>query len=222
MVDLNRDAWLATVAESPERARLVAETWSEMPYPLFHRLAFFAAAAEEGVVPHDQGLRWLLADDGWWLWSIETQRETMRLLVALAPRLDDDGLERLEGAILAGPPREMYRADIEEERWFRIQEKDIWLRLAKVNRAGAELNAVARERLEGLSARHPDWQIAENERDEFPTWTEAGSELSVHVTPRATERTLLNGSGSIRSRTSGAPMIGTRDVATTLVRRRRH
>ena len=181
MVDLNRDAWLATVAESPERARLAAEAWSEIPYPLFHRLAFFAAAQDD-VVPCGQGLGWLLADDGWWLWSIETQRETMRLLVALAPRFDDGGLERLERAILAGPPREMYREDIEEERWLLIQERDIWLRLAKVSQAGAELSAAARERLEGLAVRHPDWQLAENERDEFPTWTGDGNELPVHVT----------------------------------------
>ena len=330
LVDLNRDAWLATVAESPERARLAAEAWSEIPYPLFHRLAFFAAAQDD-VVPCGQGLGWLLAvlhlrdlrvrvlrrfpllvrrflvlprtvepsqlrprqrlntrrlrqppnerlvgfsrvppldtphrrvrfqrrrvnadrlppnqtrcgqplqnprehclmglyvdppprarqrrvirrrrgqlqvqerpqtqrighpprnpplrrqtlDDGWWLWSIETQRETMRLLVALAPRFDDGGLERLERAILAGPPREMYREDIEEERWLLIQERDIWLRLAKVSQAGAELSAAARERLEGLAVRHPDWQLAENERDEFPTWTGDGNELPVHVT----------------------------------------
>ena len=91
LVDLSRDAWVATAAESPGRARLAAEAWSQMPYPVFHRLAFFAAAQDD-VIPSSQGLGWLLADDDWWLWSIETQRETMRLLVALAPQLDDDGL----------------------------------------------------------------------------------------------------------------------------------
>ena len=181
LVDLNRDAWLATAAESPERARLAAEAWSQIPYPLFHRLAFFAAAQDE-IVPCSLGLEWLLADGAWWLWSIETQRETMRLLVALAPRLDDDELARLERAILAGPPREMYRDDIKEERWTGIQDGDIWLRLAKISQAGAQLNAAAREQLAGLSAKSPNWQLAENERDEFPTWTGDGSELRIHVT----------------------------------------
>ena len=181
LVDLNRDAWLATAAESPERARLAAEAWSQIPYPLFHRLTFFAAAQDE-IVPCSLGLEWLLADGAWWLWSIETQRETMRLLVALAPRLDDDELARLEQAILAGPPREIYRDDIEEERWTRIQDGDIWLRLAKISQAGAQLNAAARERLVGLSAKSPNWQLAENECDEFPTWTGDGSELRIHVT----------------------------------------
>ena len=184
LVDLNRDAWLATAGESRERARLVADTWSRIPYPLFRRLAFFAAAQGD-FVPHGDGLKWLLMDEKWWLWSIETQRETMRLLVALAPRLEEDELVRLEHAILAGPPREMYSADIEEERWIRIQDRDIWLCLAKISQAGAELNAAARERLNGLSTKYPDWQLAEDEREEFPAWMSDDSELCIHVkTPR--------------------------------------
>lgn len=181
LIDLNRDAWLATARESPERAQLAAEAWANIPYPLFHRLAFFAASQDQ-VIPCGTGLRWLLADDNWWLWSVETQRETMRLLVALAPQLDEDELETLEGAILAGPPREMYRADLEPERWIRRQESGIWLRLAKISQSGAQLNVAARESLADLSAKHPSWQLAENERDEFPTWWGDGSELRIHIT----------------------------------------
>ena len=66
----------------------------------------------------------------------------MRLLVTLGPQLDDDELARLERAILAGPTRDMYRADIEEERWTRIQESEVWLRLAKISQAGARLSTL--------------------------------------------------------------------------------
>ena len=88
LIELNRDAWRAAAAVSPDRALAAAQAWSQLPYPLFRRLAFFAAA-QHGAIPPGQGLRWLLADDHWWLWSVETQRETMRLLVALGPQLDD-------------------------------------------------------------------------------------------------------------------------------------
>ena len=127
LIELNRDAWRAAAAVSPDRALRAAEAWSRLPYPLFRRLAFFAAA-QHGIVPRSQGLGWLLADDQWWLWSVETQRETMRLLVALAPQLAGEELATLERAILAGPPRDMYRPDIEEERWTRIRESGVWLR----------------------------------------------------------------------------------------------
>ena len=181
LIELNRDAWRATAAESLDLARIAAQTWSQLPYPVFRRLAFFAAAQRD-VVSTGKGLDWLLGDDGWWLWSIETQRETMRLLVALAPRINGQELPRLEHAILTGPPRNMFKPDLDEQRWTAIQDREIWLRLAKISHAGARLGDAARERLNGLYARHPDWQLADDERDEFPSWTSDGSELLIHVT----------------------------------------
>jgi len=184
LIELNRDSWRATAVASREQAQLAAEAWSKIPYPIFRRLAFFASAQPD-VVSGSQGLEWLLDDDDWWLWSVETQRETMRLLVALGPQLGKDELTKLEHAILAGPPRDMYRADIEVERWSRIQESSVWLRLAKISQAGAKLSAAAQGRLDELSTKYPDWQLAENERDEFPTWTGDANEFRIHVaTPR--------------------------------------
>ncbi len=119
LIELCRDAWLAAAKATPERARRVVETWCSAPYPVFRRLAFFAAT-QDVVVPPKQALDWLLTDDHWWLWTVETQRETMRLLVAIVPRLDAEALSKLERAILAGPPRFMFKADIEPERWARI------------------------------------------------------------------------------------------------------
>ncbi|MEN6541013.1 anti-phage defense-associated sirtuin Dsr1 [Parvibaculum sp.] len=184
LIDLTRDAWLATVAQSPRRAALVAESWWHTPYPLFRRLAFFAAA-QDGVIAHRRALDWLLADTHWWLWSVETERETMRLLVALTPQLDKAMLQELERALLAGPPREMFKDDIESERWTRIVDREIWLRLAKIDETGAALSAAGKERLEALSARYPEWTLASDQRDEFPYWTGDGDEWRKFVaTPR--------------------------------------
>ena len=47
LIDLSRDAWLATARQSPAQAALVAESWLNTPYPLFKRFAFFAAASED-------------------------------------------------------------------------------------------------------------------------------------------------------------------------------
>jgi hypothetical protein len=166
LIDLTRDAWLATMAQSPARAALVAQSWWHTPYPLFRRLAFFAAA-KDNVIPHRHALDWLLADDKWWLWSVETEREAMCLLVALAPQLDEVMLRELEEAVLAGPPRELFKDDIEPERWPRIVYREIWLRLAKIAETGAVLGRSGKERLEALSARHPEWILAADQRDEW-------------------------------------------------------
>ncbi len=184
LIELTRDAWIATAAVEPERARLAAETWWQVPYPLFRRLSFFAAA-QGHVVPHRLALDWLLSNDHWWLWSEETEREAMRLLVALAPKLNATELAELERAILAGPPCTMFRDDIEPEHWTQIVEREIWLRLAKMTKAGAALGSISEARLNELSTRYPRWQLAADERDEFPYWMGDGSEWGKSVaTPR--------------------------------------
>lgn len=184
LIDLTRDAWLATVAQSPARALLVAQSWSHAPYPLFRRLAFFAAA-QGNAISHREALDWLLADDQCWLWSVETKREAMRLLVALAPQLGEVMLRELEQTVLAGPPRDMFNDDIEPDRWNSIADREIWLRLAKIAEAGTVMGRVARGRLDGLSAQHPEWRIEADHRDEFPYWMGDGDEWRKFVaTPR--------------------------------------
>ncbi|WP_308725463.1 anti-phage defense-associated sirtuin Dsr1 [Metapseudomonas otitidis] len=184
LVNLTRDAWLATVAQSPEKAALIAQTWWHTPYPLFRRLALFAAA-QDNVIPHRQALNWLLEDGHWWLWSSETEREVMRLLVAMAPNLDEVMLQELEQAVLIGPPRDMFKDDVTPERWTRIVEHEVWLRLAKVADAGATLSADGNERLKELSAKYPEWELAADQRDEFPYWVGEGDEWRKFIaTPR--------------------------------------
>ena len=184
LIDLTRDAWMATAARSPELAALAAESWRHIPYPLFRRLAFFAAA-QGNVIPHGRALGWLLADAHWWLWSAETEREAMRLLVALAPQLDAPMLAELEQSILAGPPRSMFKNDTEPERWTRIVDREIWLRLAKAAETGALLGTVGKERLDALSTQYPEWELEADQRNEFPYWTGDGGEWRKFVsTPR--------------------------------------
>jgi hypothetical protein len=172
LIELTRDAWLAASAKSPERARIVAETWAHGAYPVFRRLALFAAA-QERVISFRQALDWLLADERRWLWSEETRREAMRLLVSLAPQLNAAMRAELEQAILSGPPRDLYRTDIEPDAWNNIVDHGVWLRLAKMAQAGATLSEAGQSRLDALSTRHP-WQLAADESDEFPIWMGGG------------------------------------------------
>ena len=134
LIILVRDAWIETAKRDSSQARLAAESWRKTPYSLFRRLAFFAAVKDD-VIPTDQALTWLLEDDNRWLWSVETRREAIRLLVALAPRLDVTAMTRLNSAILHGPPREMYNDDMEDDQWGRTVDREIWLRLAKLEDA---------------------------------------------------------------------------------------
>ncbi len=186
LIDLTRDAWLALASRSVEQARLVAQQWWQTPYPLFKRLAFFAAV-QEAIVPSSLALDWLLVDDRWWLWSAETQREALRLLVALAPQLEPADLGHLEEAILAGPPRAMFRDDLDTELWAEIVDQEVWLRLMKLASSGPPLGEKARAARDALCAKNPQWQLEGEERDEFPFWmgdVTVGRERKFIVTPR--------------------------------------
>jgi hypothetical protein len=190
LIDLTREAWLATATQLPAQARLAAEAWWLVPYPVFRRLAFFAAT-QDNVIPQAVALSWLLADQHWWLWSVETEREAMRLLVHLAPRLDAPYALRLEKAVLKGPPRSMFRDDLESEHWSRIVDRELWLRLAKMVQAGAVLSASGQERLDQLSNQYPEWRLAADERDEFPFWTGEGDEWRKFVAAPRRRRELV-------------------------------
>ena len=181
LIDLTRDAWLATAKKDTEQSRLIAEGWWKTPYPLFKRLAFFAAERED-VISCQQALSWLLADDNWWLWSVGTQRETMRLLASLARRLDATEMNQLEQVILQGPPRKMFRQDTKDEDWVYIVDKTIWRRLARLQASDAELSQKSSSKLESLKKQY-SWSLAKDDRDDFSTWFSFGKDIKVDVLP---------------------------------------
>ncbi len=162
LIELLRNAWLAIRSGDPVRATQIAVGWFEHPYPTFKRLALFAAS-QDGCIDPERWVDWLLADGAWWLWSVDTQREVLRLLVLQGQRLTSSLQERLEAAILAGPPREPVR-------WQNRVERSVWLHLAKLDVSGLSLGNAARDRLADVSAANPQWQLAANERDEFSHW----------------------------------------------------
>lgn len=169
LIELLRDAWLAVRSNEKARAMRIAHAWFELPYPTFKRLALFAASQDDCIAP-EQWVDWLLADGAWWLWSRHTGREVFRLLFLQGHKLEGTTQERLEAAILAGPPREMYRDGLESDQWHDLVARSVWLHLAKLHASRLVLGTLAAARLAELSNAHPQWQLAANERDEFSHW----------------------------------------------------
>ncbi|GFO57348.1 hypothetical protein GMSM_43550 [Geomonas sp. Red276] len=169
LIELLRDAWLAVRELNPAQATAIACGWFALPYPTFKRLALFAASCQ-GCIPADTWADWLMGDGSRWLWAVDTKRETLRLLVLQGAHLKTDTRAKLEAAILAGPPREMYRDDLEPERWQYLVDHQVWLHLAKLQDSGRNLGHAALHRLSALSASNPEWKLAANERDEFSSW----------------------------------------------------
>jgi hypothetical protein len=173
LIDLTRDSWLAMVKRNPEKARITAESWWQIPYPLFKRLSFFCTASTD-LITTRKTLDWLLSDGKLWLWSDETKREAIRLIVALASKLDVEALAELEEAILNGPTLEMSADEIDSVRWDRYVDHEVWLRLSKIESTGAALREVSKSKLRDLRKKYPNWKLAQDNRDEFPYWMGMG------------------------------------------------
>lgn len=170
LIELLRDSWLAVRDGDPASASITAQAWFKIPYPTFKRLALFAAAQND-CIHSELWVNWLVAQDSWWLWSPELIREVLRLLVLQGGNLTQPAQEQLEMAILSGPPRRMYRDDLEPERWENLKDRSIWLRLAKLDASGLAFSANASRRFEELSRANSAWKLAANESDEFSIWT---------------------------------------------------
>lgn len=169
LIELLRDAWLATLQIDPPIATEIAQRWFSLPQPTFKRMALFAAS-HDGVIGCDQWVDWLVSGNAWWLWSIDTKREALALLRLQGKNLSAQGQNRLESAILKGPPREIYSDDIAEDEFQEDAQPLIWLRLAKLQSVGVQLDSSALERFLAISKSNPHWQIASDERDEFSHW----------------------------------------------------
>lgn len=169
LIEVLRESWLAVRNVDSTRASRVATTWFEQPYPTFKRLALFAAS-QDGCIAPEQWVAWLLADNTWWLWAADMRREVLRLLVLQGRLLTPAAQEGLESAILAGPPRAMYREDLDTDRWQELLAHSVWLHLSKLASSGLALGPASATRLTELSRLHPEWQLAANESDEFSHW----------------------------------------------------
>ncbi len=170
LIELLRDAWLATKMKDPMRAEQIAQDWFNLPYAVFRRLALFAAS-QDHCIPAEKWLEWLLSNNSWWLWSHETKRETMRLLVLQTKNLSAVAKTRLETAILAGPPRAMFADTIPVARWNQITANFTWLRLAKFNSGGNNLDDTAAKKYIEITGDNPEWKLSDDESDEFSFWS---------------------------------------------------
>ena len=74
LIELLRDSWLVHFECDPVPAIRIAQSWFDRPYPTFKRLALYAASQDDAI-ESDVWVKWLVDENVWWLWSIQTQRE---------------------------------------------------------------------------------------------------------------------------------------------------
>ena len=170
LIELLRDSWLEIRRIDPCRASQIAQSWFDFPYPSFKRLALFAASQDD-CIPQKLWVEWIVDDNARWLWSEHTRRETMRLMVAQASNLTKESVQAIEAAILKGPSRDNYLANLSPEQSDEIVRSSIKIRLSKLAHSEKILSDIARSKLQRRSSNESDWQkLRDNERNEFVIW----------------------------------------------------
>lgn len=181
LIEICRDLWEAAWENNEKVARTVLDIWRSIKYPTFRRLTLHALTTKDVENP-DVAVEFLLEDNGWWLWSVETRREVFRFLNTFWPKLDEVSSERLIEIILEGPPRDMYREDFPLDEWRHLFDREVWLMLAKLQNFSGNLPAKASTIFRKLMSENPDWALQEEERDEFTFWMETRAGHDVDLT----------------------------------------
>lgn len=181
LIELVRDGWLALADQGhPAEARAEIQRWLSMGYPIFQRLSFFAATERPDIVAAEEALGWLLSDDARWLWSNETQRETLLLVAALGTRLSPQGLNMLCTAILTAPPESLPHKDVKPAEVLRFTERRRWLLLRRLVDSGSKVTPEADECLRNIESQYPKWRLDADDRDDFPFWMGDGDTLRTY------------------------------------------
>lgn len=169
LIALLRDSWLEHYKNDVVYASKIAKAWFELPFPVFKRLALFAASKDK-CTPPGRWLNWLQRDGNWWLWSDDTKREVCRLITLQGKSLTENQLIKLERAIISGPSDEFHQKGIDSDIIQRYNHKRIFLRLSKLKSSGRELSKNTSKVLNKLRELYPSWSLAGDESDEFVIW----------------------------------------------------
>ena len=187
LLELLGTLWQLIAGSNSQIARQCAICWWTMPFPAFKRLALFAAADARCLIPAEIWGRWLLSDNGYWLWASSTLREVCRLFAQRGRDLY--GLpvqEQIETALVAGPSRETlcrlginpgsgaYQDGLNGKRRVRLE---------KLNASELQLGDIAHRTLEVLRRSLPEedagWPIPE-EANEFALYVGEFEKVSSH------------------------------------------
>ena len=181
LIEILRDIWLDIEKSDSPKALGIAKSWFNIKYPVFKRLAFFAAAKNKRMRPKIW-LKWLLSENAYWLWNPTVYREVLRLLNEKGNTLSSSELLKLEEVIKLGPPPQNYSKEI----YSNIKEYEIWHYLLKLQKGGCKLS---KESMNIIADGNPKYshRIYKDERDEFNMWSTSSSDAEYINRPLTNE-----------------------------------
>ncbi len=166
LIALARDSYDALVAQEDHAAAThLVQRWRSLPYPVFRRLALYAATKNPRL-DVEFGLDILLDRQQPALWDINIMREPLRFLRKRGHQFREEQLTQLTEAILEGPPRQMYQEDLTADEWNTVRDYQILLRLYKLKEAGVLLPVSVQKTYDRIQS-SLSWQPKGDHSEEF-------------------------------------------------------
>ncbi len=173
LVDLVREAFDVAKEGQLPLAEDLLRVWRCTPYPVFRRLFLYGVRvnSESDI---DDVLRILVADPRRWLWDHSVCLELFQLLQdpEVWSRSSKNVVQNFLACVCEGPPRDMYRSDIEEQVLESIKDRAIWDILVRVKGVRPRLGPRGDALLEAISLRHQGWRLTGEESEGFAYWME--------------------------------------------------
>jgi len=170
LIDYCVESWVAAKKFNLDLAKQIAKYWIRIDYPLFRRLLFFSAVDIDIFQPKE-ALDCLLIDGGRWIWSSCTKKEASLLVKSLVPRLDASEQNTLLKVLLEGPPRKLYKTDLQDDEFNDLKENQVNYWVKKFIKSGGSASDNSLEKYISLTDVEEDL----GEKDEFPFWIESGT-----------------------------------------------
>ena len=167
LIELIRKCFEALLPHNRPRAESIATYWSELTYPVFKRLALYAATEIQGEWK-SKGVELLLKSNAQLLWSDCVRRETLRFLRKAAKKLEEDEINSLCREILNHEGID-FPSGISGKTKREISDHSIWQRLKKLQVGGAILPEEVVSRIKELEKQHGFVTDTEN-KDEFNSY----------------------------------------------------
>jgi hypothetical protein len=167
------DLWHRIVSRDANLARAFVQSWSASRFLLMRRLALFAF--EHSAFSPQEAATAILDLDEETFWESAAQVEIMRVLVNRWIQFTEANRSAIEARLRQGIPREHYGADSFEnaDEWNSVRDSSIYRRLNRIEQSVGVLTEQSRALLAEISARHPEWQPAGGDRDDFHSWHES-------------------------------------------------
>jgi SIR2-like domain len=174
------DLWTRIAEKDPDQGRALALGWAETPFLLLTRLHLHALASRE-VFPAREAANAVRFLNNKFFWARGARVEIMRLITSRWTEFSDEDRGALEMRICEGVPREILRADADDDdEWASVSDSEVFKRLNRITAAGGVLSANSLAAIDSISQRHPQWVASPGDRDDFPVWFESGSGPHAH------------------------------------------